>query len=405
MLRGASIVCIASIDWDFNRQNPQETAFAFSNAGNRVLYIENTGVRAVGWRDTPRLLSRLANWWRARGGTKHTANGVDVLSPLLLPLPFTKSAGAINARLLLRSIHRWLRDSSSGPLIVITFLPTPLALAVIEALDPALVVYYCIDRLVESSPGARKLVHSESRLMAEADLVLVTSDSLYEAAAPLASRVDFLASGVSFDAYERARRARSEPHPAFEGLKGPVIGFVGSLRSSTDINLLAEAAALAPDLNFVLAGPHFTDLKALARLKNVRLIGAISYADVMSYVVRFDIGVLPYVLNPFTTAIMPVKLKEYLAAGLPIVSTPLPEVLSFAAGHPGIITFADDAAGFVSAARAAMAENTPEAVAKRLEIAKQFDWSRQMMRMNELLEDALARRTDKSVCATGSGGF
>jgi glycosyltransferase involved in cell wall biosynthesis len=396
LLRGASIVCIASIDWDFNRQNPQETAFAFSNAGNRVLYIENTGVRAVGWRDTPRLLSRLANWWRARGGTKHTADGVDVLSPLLLPLPFTKSAGAINARLLLRSIRRGLRDNRGGPLIVITFLPTPLALAVIEALDPALVVYYCIDRLVESSPGARKLVHSESRLMAEADLVLVTSGTLYEAAAPLASRVELLASGVWFDAYDLAWRARSEPHPAFEGLTGAVIGFVGTLRNSTDIDLLAEAAALAPDLNFVLAGPHMTNVKSLERLKNVRLTGAIPYAAVMNYVVRFDVGVLPYVLSPFTTGIMPVKLKEYLAAGLPIVATPLPEVLSFAAEHSGIITFADDAAAFVSAVRAAIAENSPDAIAKRLEIAKQFDWSRQMMRMNALIEDALARDSEDS---------
>src|SRR4051794_8514383 len=120
MLRGANIVVLSSIDWSFNRQNPQEVAAAFAESGNRVLFVENTGVRRATLRDLPRLRDRLRNWWHARGGTEHTAGGVDVLSPLLLPFPYSHAAAAINTRLLTRTVRRWLRGAAGGPLIVIT---------------------------------------------------------------------------------------------------------------------------------------------------------------------------------------------------------------------------------------------------------------------------------------------
>jgi glycosyltransferase involved in cell wall biosynthesis len=391
MLRGANIVVLASIDWAFNRQNPQEVASAFAESGNRVLFVENTGVRSVGLRDLPRLAARLRNWWHARGGVDHAPGGVDVLSPLLLPFPYARAAAAMNTRLLMRAIRKWLRGATTGgPLIVVTFLPTPLARGVIRALAPALVVYYCIDRLAKSSPGARRLIESEPKLLAEADLVLVTSSGLFELARG-ARRVEMLQSGVRIEAFEEALARRGEPHPAFAGQRRPVVGFVGSLRDATDLALLQEAAALAPDLDFVLVGPSFADLAALRALPNVRLAGAVPHGEVMSYMVRFDAGVLPYVQNPFTSNIMPVKLKEYLAAGLPVVATPLPEVQRFANEHPGLIAFASDAQTMVNQLREQMAHNTAQEVARRIDVARGYQWKAQMARMSELIESALQR--------------
>jgi len=390
MLRDASIVCLSSIDWSFNRQNPQEVALAFAESGSRVLFVENTGVRRAALRDAPRLWSRFRNWWRAGGGPKRVASGIDVFSPLLLPFPYSRAAVSVNTRLLVRSVRAWLGDGG-GPLIVITFLPTPLARAVIGALRPALVVYYCIDRLAESSPGAREVVHSERRLLAEADLVLVTSGVLYETAAEVTSRVELLASGVRVEQFERARRSRAEAHEAFAALPRPVVGYIGSLRNAIDLALLRRAAELAPDLQFVLAGPRFVDVTTLAARPNVRLLDAIPHEDVAQYMVRFDVGVLPYLINKFTAGIMPIKLKEYLAAGLPVVATPLPEVRRFAEQHHGLVRFADDPAGFVAALRSAVSDRAPEVLARRIAAARQYDWSGQMARMNELIEQALAR--------------
>jgi glycosyltransferase involved in cell wall biosynthesis len=391
MLQGASIVCLSSIDWAFNRQNPQEVALAFAKSGNRVLFVENTGVRRAASRDVPRLRSRFRNWWHARGIPTRLTSGVDLLSPLLLPFPYSRAALSLNARVLVRAVRAWLGDGG-GPLIVITFLPTPLVREVIKALDPALVVYYCIDRLAESSPGARRVVHSERRLLAEADLVLVTSDSLFEMAAELASRVELLVSGVSIEQFDCARRSRLEAHEEFAAPSRPIVGYVGSLRNAIDLALLTRAAELAPDLQFLLVGPRFVDIQTLAAQPNVRVLGAIPYEDVMRYMVRFDVGVLPYLINKFTAGIMPIKLKEYLAAGLPVVATPLPEVRRFDEQHPTLVRFASDPAEFVVALRAALSDSAPEVLARRTAAARQYDWNGQMERMSELIEQALARR-------------
>jgi glycosyltransferase involved in cell wall biosynthesis len=396
MLRGASIICLSSIDWSFNRQNPQEVSLALAEGDNRVLFVENTGVRRATLRDAPRLWSRFLHWWQARGGVKRVAPGIDVLSPLVLPSPYSRAAVFMNTRVLLRALRSWLGDNGGGPVIVITFLPTPLARSVIAAVDPALVVYYCIDRLAESSPSARRVVHSERKLLAEADLVLVTSGLLYEAAAEVTSRVHVVASGVRGKEFERARQSRAEAHKEFTALSRPVVGYVGSLRSSTDLKLLANAAKLAPDLQFVLAGPRFVDVTSLVTQPNVRLLDAIRHEDVMNYMVRFDVGILPYSINQFTAGIMPVKLKEYLAAGLPVVATPLPEVRYFAEQHPGLVRFAGEPHEFVNALRAALSDSAPEAVERRLAVARKYEWSDQMARMIELIERALASKPSAS---------
>ncbi|HEX5704040.1 MAG TPA: glycosyltransferase [Pyrinomonadaceae bacterium] len=390
MLRDASIVCLSSIDWTFNRQIPQEVALALAAGGSRVLFVENTGVRRAVLRDAARLWARLRHWLQARGGAWHTAEGVDVLSPLLLPFPYSPSATSTNVRLLVRAIRAWLGDGG-GPLIVITFLPTPLTRAVIAALRPALVVYYCLDRLEESSPGARRVAQSERLLFAEADLVLVTSGLLYKSAAGASSRVELLASGVHIKQFEKALDARAAPLAALAGIPRPVIGYVGSIRSATDLSLVARAAELAPDLQFVLAGPRFVDVAQLAARPNVRILDRIPHEHIARYMVRFDVGILPYSIDEFTAGIMPVKLKEYLAAGLPVVATALPEVVRFADEHPGLVRFAGDPAGFVAALREALSDKAPEALAHRTMVARQFDWGDQMARMKQLIEQALAR--------------
>src|SRR5262245_32366663 len=123
MLRGADIICLSSIDWDFNWQIPQETASAFAGTGNRVLFIENTGVRRTTFGDASRLTRRFRNWARTRGSVRPLGNGIDVHSPLLIPLPYSRAAVLINVRVLLRVIRRWLSVDRARPLVLITFLP------------------------------------------------------------------------------------------------------------------------------------------------------------------------------------------------------------------------------------------------------------------------------------------
>jgi glycosyltransferase involved in cell wall biosynthesis len=390
LIRDASVIVLAQIDWTFNRQMTQEIACAFAGAGNRVLYVENTGVRNIALRDASRLWSRLRRWAHARGAAAHNREGVEILSPLLIPFPYNSAALTLNVRILLQQLRRWLRRRPEGPVIIVSFLPTPLVHSVVGRLAPDVLVYYCIDRVSASSPGAAALARWEEKMFVDADLVLVTSGELRAAAIPLASRVETIVAGVHVVSYDEARRSAHEPHPAFAGIEGPVIGFVGCIRSSTDIALLAEAARRAPELQFMLCGPVMTDVRELTALTNVHFTGAIPAEEVPRYHVRFEAGILPYVIDPFTAAIMPVKLKEYLAAGVPVVSTRLPDVLAFEQRHQGIVTFASDAASFVDALRVAVTNRGGHAAAtRRIEVARQFDWSALMGRAMELIAERL----------------
>jgi glycosyltransferase involved in cell wall biosynthesis len=392
LLRGATIVCLSSIDWGFNWQQPQEVTSAFVRSGNRVLFVENTGVRRPSIKDAARLRDRLKHWSRAKGGVTVAPNVPDILSPLLLPFPYARAAVALNERLLLRAIRRWMPARDAWPLIVITFLPTPLARAVIHRLQPDLIVYYSADRLTETSVQAGKLRESEPLLLAEADLVLTSSHGLQRTAAAIARRVEYFPSGVQAGEFERARLSRAGRPPAFDGLTGPIIGFTGSLRNEIDVALLTEVAGLAPDLSFVFVGPVTADVRHLAARANVRFLGAVPHADVVKYTASFDAGILPYVLTDYTADVMPMKLKEFIAAGLPIVSTHLPEICRFADQNPGVISFARDAAMFAGALRAAVASDSPASVERRMAIAQQYDWTVQISQMSAWMENALAAR-------------
>ena len=395
MLRDAIIVCLANIDWNENWQSHQEVASAFAAAGHRVLFVENTGARRPALKDLSRLGARLRNWRRGLRRPANAPNGVDVHSPLLVPLPYSRVACRLNTPLLLRAIRRWIGADMDRPLVVITFLPTPVSRAVVRELQPALVVYYAVDCLSESSPAARPLRPYEEAQFREADVVFTTSEALRCFARENGARPEMLAHGVRFHDFQRARRQRGESPALLEHLAGPIVGFAGSIRRELDLELIAKAAAIAHDLHFVFVGPIVADVGRLAARPNVHFIAPVAHADVMRYMARFDVGILPYVLNAYTAHIMPAKLKEFLAAGLPIVATPLPEICRFAGEHEGVVTFADEPAAFAAALRDALSASGPVHVERRAEVALRYDWSTQIDAMRSSMEAALRERAGK----------
>ena len=387
MLRGANIICLSAIDWTFNWQVQQELASAFVETGNRVLFIENTGVRRAALRDVRRMWTRFINWSGTRGGVRTVDNGVEVHSPLLVPTPYCPSAVAINTRLLLRVIRRWLSAQSSGPLVLLTFLPTPLAVEIARRLRPDFVIYYSTDRLAESSRSASGLRESEPKMIAAADLILLTAENL-RSHSMCDARVELFPSCVRFRDFQNAGNDGVRPS-IFKGLKRPIVGFTGSLRNQTDIALIARTAAAAAEMTFLFIGPVQTNVRRLAELPNVRFVAPIPHDELIRILPHFDAGILPYVLDDFTSGIMPAKLSEYLAAGLPVVSTPLPEVCRFAQQHPGMIQFASDAPSFIAAVRDAVRNNAPAALQRRIDVARQYDFSERMARMSDLVEELI----------------
>ncbi len=139
------IICISSIDWDFIWQGHQEIMSRLAADGHRVLFIENTGVRQIRVSDAGRIRACLMNWWRGTKGFREERLNLFVLSPLVVPLRYSRMARWINRVVLMRSLTRWMRATGVARPIVWTFLPTPLARDVIDHLDPALTIYHCVD--------------------------------------------------------------------------------------------------------------------------------------------------------------------------------------------------------------------------------------------------------------------
>jgi len=147
MFRGRNIVCVSTIDWDFLWQEHQGVMSVLARAGNRVLFIENTGVRSPGWKDRGRVLARLRKWTSGQGRFRPVVENITLYSPLALPFPYSPLAQRINRSLVCGSVRRWLQRNRFDAPILFTFLPTQFTLDLMDEIAPALSVFYCTDKL------------------------------------------------------------------------------------------------------------------------------------------------------------------------------------------------------------------------------------------------------------------
>lgn len=401
MLVNEDIICFSSIDWDFNWQGHQEIMSRLAAAGNRVLFVENTGVRAPRPGDYNRLVSRIRNWRSGFKGIRMVEPNLYVFSPLLLPFPYSGAARWINRRLMLRVIRSWQRSMRFSSPLVWSFLPSALTRTLIEGLNPRLVVYYCIDSFADSSPGASRIREPEQRMIRQADLVFVTSEKLREHCQAHNSRVYKFPFTVDYEPFERAREDTAAPVPAdIAGIEGPVAGYVGGLHRWVDQDLIVKLAGLLPECSFVLVGPEQEPMDRLRALPNVYLTGGKPHAELPLYLKRFDAGLIPYLRTPYTENVYPTKLNEYLAMGLPVISTPIREAELFAREHPGLAVLCPDAESMASAIRESLAARgtagEEQLRRRRIELARENAWPSRIERMSALVSERLADLRESS---------
>ncbi|OGX48160.1 MAG: hypothetical protein A3G88_04015 [Omnitrophica WOR_2 bacterium RIFCSPLOWO2_12_FULL_63_16] len=397
MLNGQDILCLSSIDWDFIWQGHQQIMSALAREGNRVLFVENTGVRSPGLRDVGRVWHRLTNWWRSLKGFREVQPQLFVYSPILLPFPYSRLARRVNRQLLLRALQRWMRATGFRKPLLWTFLPTPIVHDLIQALEPELTVYYCIDDLASSSPQARKIAGSEAELFRKADLVFVTSEKLRQRAARFTARVHLFPFGVDFEQFERVRQGTDEIPKELRQLSRPIVGYVGGLHQWVDQDLLVRTAECLPEANFVFVGPVQTDVSRLARRSNIHLLHGRPHDRIPHYMKGFDVSIISYRLSEYTAHVYPTKLNEYLAMGLPVVATDLLEIKRFNAEYGDIVAVARTAEEFAAAIRAALPPASSDAVRRRITVASQNSWRARIEQMSALIDEQLAPRRAASV--------
>lgn len=390
MISGHDIVFISSVEWDFLWQVHQEVASRFAAAGNRVLYIENTGVRAPALQDARRVVTRLNRWARSLSshGIREVAPNIFVVSPLVAP-PFGRGTSRfINRRALLPLLVRTVRDMKIKDPLIWTYLPTDTAIQLIRlfATPASVVTYYCGADFSLLANDARRVRQSEDELLRVADLVLATCPELFERCRKYNRHVHAVPSVINLDQFELRVDIQSQPPIALAACPRPIIGYVGGLHRFVDYELLRELIAARPEWSFVFVGASSPDGGALEG-PNVYLLGQRPHAELHRYIEEFDVCIVPYSNEQGTSTVVPMKINEYLALGKPVVSTELPTVRDFNEQHRILITAPSAPNQFLHAIeRALLLPRDAETLRRRRAVAALGDSREVVARISDLLE-------------------
>jgi glycosyltransferase involved in cell wall biosynthesis len=382
-LRGHDIVCVGFADWDTELWTNQHHLMSRLARENRVLFIESLGLRQpqIAGRDLSRVLRRL----RRGLARPRAADGLHVLSPLVLPFHRYRIVRELNRRLLPALVERAMRQLGLNRPILWAYVPQ--AEALIDALDPELIVYHCVDDIAaQERIDTDSFRAAETRFAARADLVLASAPALAARLEEISAHVIEAPNVADTDLFSSALEP-GRLDPAMAELPKPRIVFTGAIVAmKLDLELLAELARLRPTWSFALVGPigpgePNADVSAIEAEPNIHLLGPRKYAELPDVLRAADAGVIPYARNTLTASIFPMKVYEYLAAGLPVVATPLPAL----AGVADVLS-APDAQGIAELLDRALAEDSPRRRAERSLGARSHSWSRRLEEIATAIE-------------------
>jgi glycosyltransferase involved in cell wall biosynthesis len=401
LISGRDIIVLSNVDWDLLWQANQELASRLARAGNRVLYVENLGVRSPRVGDARRVLSRLRGWSHslAAGSVREVAPAVHVCSPLVLPPFGSPPRRALNRLAFLRSIRRAASRLGMRDPVLWTYLPTDASLDLLDLLRSlrSVVVYMCVADFEELTPHRDRLREAERALLGSSDLVLARGPSLAARCARWSDRVHEFELGVSLEAFpmpagdgspRRDEARASLPSTPLANLPRPVVGYVGALHRHLDLRLAVAMAAARPHWSWVYVGPAQVPVRELASRPNVRLVGHVPHGGLAGYIESFDVGIVPYRLEAVTNTVFPAKLLEYLAMGKPVVSTPLPEVRRFDGERQMLTEAPPQPVAFLTAIEEALARDTEDLRAARRRAVAPLDWGAQLERISGLIESS-----------------
>jgi glycosyltransferase involved in cell wall biosynthesis len=382
-LRGRDIVCVGFADWDTDLWTNQHHLMSRLAHENRVLFVESLGLRRpqLAGRDLTRIARRL------RRGLEppRARDGLHVLSPLVLPFHGHAGVRALNRRLLPLLVRRAARKLGMRRPILWAYVPQ--AEALLSALDPEIVVYHCVDDIAaQAGIDTASFRAAEQRFAARADLVLASAPALASRMRSLSRNVLYAPNVADTDLFAGAL-APGTSDPAVVALPAPRIVFTGALvAKKLDLPLLVALARARREWSFALVGPigpgePRADLSLLSGEPNIHLLGPRRYRQLPDVLRAADAGLIPYARNDLTASIFPMKVYEYLAAGLPVVATPLPALAQIAE-----VATAPDATGIAQLLERAIAEDDPARRLARSRAAGSHSWDRRLEEIAAAIE-------------------
>jgi len=361
---GADVVCFSHLRWDFVYQRPQHLMSRFAKTA-RVYFIEEP----------------IFDDGEARLDIQK--RGDDGLHVVIPHLPHGADADAVMPGLLDELAKR---ENIDGPIL---WFYTPMMLDGRGGIEPSCVVYDCMDELSMFKNAPTELIERERRLFDLADLVFTGGQSLYEAKRDKHRSVHAFPSSIDVSHFRKALDTGDEPDDQ-RSIPHPRIGFCGVIDERTDIVLLAKIAELRPDWHFVMLGPIVkVDEADLPHRENIHYLGGKNYNDLPAYIGGWDVAMMPFAMNDSTRFISPTKTPEYLAAGRPVVSTPIRDVVR-PYGDLGLVHIASTSEEFVAAIEKALAEDTETRRAKAAKFLSTISWDKTQREMQQLIEEVIA---------------
>ena len=269
---------------------------------------------------------------------------------------------------------------------------TPMALPLSSQLQPTAVVYDCMDELSGFKFAPPELLENERSLFEKADLVFTGGQSLYEAKKSQHSNVHAFPSSIDAAHFEKARTIESEPEDQKQ-ISHPRLGYCGVIDERMNLDLLEQTADLRPDWQFIMIGPvvKIAD-EDLPRRENIHYLGGRDYQDLPNYLAGWDVALMPFALNESTKFISPTKTPEYLAAGLPVVSTPIQDVVE-PYGSAGLVQIASTAEEFAAACEKELASDVKERQPEVDDFLAQNSWDKTWLQMSDLVKDAVESKS------------
>lgn len=372
------IVCFSN-DWGGDPLSKTHL-MRLATRNHRVLWVESLGNRAprASGRDLARIGRRLA---KVTAGVREVEPNLFVLSPFALPVYGSRLAQAANATLLSAQVRLAMARLGMERPVVISYLPA--AAPVVDRLGASLVVYHCVDEFSEFKGAGNAIATLERQLVARSDLVVCASQPLLEAKRPLHPSVHLLRHGVDHRHFAQSVRPELAVHPLVRDLPKPVLAFVGLIAEWVDQELLAAVADHFAHGTLLVVGHANVEAKVLSRRKNVVFTGRRPYTELPSILRGVDVSLVAFRENELARNSNPLKAREYLAAGLPVVSTPIPEIERL-----GLCHIASGPRDFIAAIEGALAAGAGPSELRSAAIRHE-SWESRWTELEALIRESL----------------
>lgn len=293
-----------------------------------VLWVNTIGMRRPkpSLADLKKIFRKLSRTFRGSRGTPRNESDalrLQVCQPFMLPYSSVSLIRMFNAYSVRRTVRRLAREMGlKRPALVST---VPNACDYAGHLEEGRIVYYCVDDFTQWPGLEHELVaRMEEKLISKSNELVATSRQLYEKLKKMGKRTHLLTHGVDLNLFSKEAVAE---HPCLANIPKPRAGYFGLFDERSDQNVIAAMASRMPDFSFVFTGPVATGTKALESFPNIFFTGPVPYPELPSLVKGLDALFIPYLVNEFTETISPLKLKEYLMTGKPVIATPMAEVV------------------------------------------------------------------------------